>query len=163
MLMLLVHAAIIHTAAVIARILQPKDFPFNLPTSGALQGKQTALHADSPARRHLDIFVFPMPPMAFHRVGIFCIHKILDGTIQVKLATVEGASAQGAFFGIQFVCALAFQGFDGCIAHRYQVLFGRFADVGDFSEFAHIAMFSVDVCEDKENRGAGGKDHSLAT
>ena len=56
---------------------------------------------------------------------------------------------------LQFVCALAFQGFDGGIAHRYQVLFGRFADVGDFSEFAHIAMFSVDVCEDKENRGAG--------
>lgn len=108
MLMFLIHATIIYATAIITRILQPKYFPFNLAASGALQGKQTALHADGPARRYLDIFVFPMPPMAFHWVGIFCVHKIFDGTIQIELASVKGASAQSTFFGIQFVCALAF-------------------------------------------------------
>ena len=101
--MLPVHAAIVHAATHIARISQPKNFSFYLPTSGALQRKETALHTDSPTRRNLDKLILPIPPATFHRVGIFRIHKIFDCPIQVKLATVKGASAQGAFFGIQFV------------------------------------------------------------
>ena len=81
---------------------------------------------------------------AFHRVGILRIHKILDCSIKIKLASINGVSTQGTLLGIQFVRFLAFQGFDGSMAHCYQVLLGVLSYVGYISKFAH---FIVEYCD----------------
>lgn len=97
-----------------------------------------------------------MPPLTFGRVGILRIDKVGYGPIQIKLATVDGASAQCTFLCIQLIALLTFQGFDGGVPHGYQILFGLFAHVGYFAEFGHgCSLLSRFVLadEDREKRG----------
>lgn len=65
-----VYTAIVHRTHVLSCISQPMHPALDLRAPGALGRVKSALGAYRAARRWLDEFIFPMPPLQFPGIGI---------------------------------------------------------------------------------------------
>ena len=84
-------------ACVVAGKFKPENFTFYFPASFAFFGKRGTFNTSCTTRRRVEEIVFPIPPSALADIGIFRIDEIFQSAIEIKLATIYGATAQTTF------------------------------------------------------------------